>query len=352
MTVPSFPKVTFGIIVLNGEPFTRYVLRALYPFAHQIIVVEGASEHASAFSTSDGHSTDGTLTTLREFQEKEDPESKLQVITRNGFWKEKDEQSQAFAERAGGNYLWQVDIDEFYLPQDMEAILKMLANDPTISVISFRWKTFWGDFRYMCDGPFLHQGWSANGHHRIFKWAPGYRYTTHRPVTVVDERGRDLRSFHWIKGQTLSDRGIYLYHYSLLFPKQVQEKAQYYSRMNWGGYSEGVARWADENYLQILRKPFLIHNVHTYPSWIERFRGTHPPQIEQMKKDLESGLLRIPQRDNHDVETLLSLRSYRIGRRLLQRLTPIHAWRFFPRRLLFRMASRVAFDPEKKCLRI
>ena len=35
-------QVTFGTIVLNGEPFTRHNLRALYPFAHQIIVVEGA----------------------------------------------------------------------------------------------------------------------------------------------------------------------------------------------------------------------------------------------------------------------------------------------------------------------
>ena len=37
----DLPRVTFGIIVLNGEPFTRYCLRALYAFAHEIIVVEG-----------------------------------------------------------------------------------------------------------------------------------------------------------------------------------------------------------------------------------------------------------------------------------------------------------------------
>lgn len=37
------PRITFGMIVLNGEPFTRYNLRALYPFAHEIIVVEGAA---------------------------------------------------------------------------------------------------------------------------------------------------------------------------------------------------------------------------------------------------------------------------------------------------------------------
>ena len=41
------PRVSFGIIVLNGEPFTRYALRALYPFAHQIIVAEGASPHSA-----------------------------------------------------------------------------------------------------------------------------------------------------------------------------------------------------------------------------------------------------------------------------------------------------------------
>ena len=38
----DLPRVTYGIIVLNGEPFTRYCLRSLYPFAHEIIVVEGA----------------------------------------------------------------------------------------------------------------------------------------------------------------------------------------------------------------------------------------------------------------------------------------------------------------------
>jgi hypothetical protein len=38
------PRITFGMIVLNGEPFMRYNLQAIYPFAHQIIVVEGAVE--------------------------------------------------------------------------------------------------------------------------------------------------------------------------------------------------------------------------------------------------------------------------------------------------------------------
>ena len=89
----DLPNITFGIIVLNGEPFTRYCLRALYPFAHEIIVVEVAGIAAAGGATPDGHSSDGTLETLYQFQAEEDPENKMQIITRDGFWSEKDEMS-------------------------------------------------------------------------------------------------------------------------------------------------------------------------------------------------------------------------------------------------------------------
>ena len=69
----SLPRVTFGVIVLNGEPFTRYCLRSLYPFAHEIIVVEGAAPGAASIATADGHSSDGTLAALRRFKSEEDP---------------------------------------------------------------------------------------------------------------------------------------------------------------------------------------------------------------------------------------------------------------------------------------
>ena len=39
----EFPRISFGMIVLNGEPFVRYNLRAIYPFAYEIIIVEGGS---------------------------------------------------------------------------------------------------------------------------------------------------------------------------------------------------------------------------------------------------------------------------------------------------------------------
>src|SRR5271154_2512624 len=111
-------KISFGIIVLNGMPFVPYCLRQLYPYAHEIIIVEGASVHAANNATPDGHSTDGTLESLLLFKKNEDPKNIIRIITKDGFWNEKLEQSQAYTQVMTGNYLWQIDIDEFYKKKD------------------------------------------------------------------------------------------------------------------------------------------------------------------------------------------------------------------------------------------
>src|SRR3546814_12516086 len=98
------------MIVLNGEPFLRYNLRSLYPYAHQIIVAECAAPCARNIATPQGHSRDGTLEVLRRFKQEEDPEDKVVIVTAedeghpDGFWPgEKDEQSRAYPKRATGN---------------------------------------------------------------------------------------------------------------------------------------------------------------------------------------------------------------------------------------------------------
>ncbi len=87
--------------------------------------------------------------------------ARSQIVTRDGFWPKKDElgrdrtpQSRAYAELATGDYLWQVDIDEFYRDTDTRAVLDMLAEDPSITAVSFPEIAFWGDIRYVAmDGP-------------------------------------------------------------------------------------------------------------------------------------------------------------------------------------------------------
>jgi glycosyltransferase involved in cell wall biosynthesis len=306
----NLPRVTFGIIVLNGEPFSRYCLRALYPFAHEIIVVEGAVTAAASIATADGHSTDGTLETLYDFKDKEDPENKVQIVTREGFWSEKDEQSRAYAKRAAGDYLWQVDIDEFYHPDDMGVVLDTLRRDPQIAGMSFKQLPFWGGFDYVTDGWYLRQG--GNIFHRLFKWERGSRYVTHRPPTVYDSRGRDLRQLRYVSGHEMAKRGVLLYHYGLVFPKQVLEKCEYYDRASWVNRNRYRA-WAQENFLR-LGHPFRVHNVYDHPSWLERFPGSHPPQIEAMRRDLREGRMQVEKRTVDDIERLLNSREYRVGR--------------------------------------
>jgi len=323
------PKITFGIIVLNGEPFVRYNLKALYPFAHEIIVVEGAAPAAQGIATPDGHSRDTTLDTIKQFQVDEDPDQKVSLITAedaghpNGFWPgEKDEQSQAYAKRASGDYLWQVDIDEFYRPEDMSAILEMLRDNPSISTVSFKQITFWGGFAYLTDGWYLRSG--AAIYHRLFKWGKGYRYETHRPPTVVDAKGQNLRQLRPVGGYAMARRGIVLYHYSLLFPSQVREKCEYYGTADWAR-RPGAQQWADEAF-QKLRRPFRVHNVYSHISWLERFEGQHPPQIEALREDIRLGRLPIEMRDTSDVEALLSSKRYALQRGVLKLLSGPYRW--------------------------
>jgi hypothetical protein len=317
----SIPKITFGIIVLNGEPFTRYCLRSLYPFAHEIIVVEGGHVDAKSVCTPDGHSIDGTLNTLFRFKKEEDTENKLQIITKEGFWPKKDElgrdrtpQSRAYAERATGDYLWQVDIDEFYKFHDIKKVLELLINDPEITMISFPTYNFWGNIKYLMDSWALRRG--LQNVHRLFKWSEKYYYLTHEPPTVLNESGQDLRQKRWIKAKEMKKKGIYMYHYSLLFPWQVEQKVKIYKDEKPESCSYMV-QWAEDNYFK-LGNPFMVHNYYHLPSWLERFHGKHPEQVICMMRDIKEGKVAEKLRKTDDVEELLDRNDYKIKRFLLK----------------------------------
>ena len=331
----QLPRITFGIIVLNGEPFTRYTLRALYPYAHEIIVVEGAAPGAAHIASADGHSLDGTLDSLQAFKADEDPDDKLVIVTRDGFWSEKDEMSQAYANRATGDYLWQVDVDEFYQPDDIEAICGLLSEQASITAMSFDTVFFWGAPHYRVDSWYLRRGEAQ--FHRLFKWGEGYRYITHRPPTVLDEQGRDLRELRWIRGEDLAEQGIKLYHYSLLLPKQVREKCEYYSRAEWAK-RQHIKEWADEAYFA-LHRPYHAHNVYEYPGCLYRFTGAHPPQVVQMWRDVNAPQSAYDVRPSGDIEALLNSRRYRIGRFLVMSANGPSLWL---RRMYFRCKRLIA----------
>jgi len=316
LAASQYPRISFGIIVLNGEPFTRYCLRSLYPFAYEIIVVEGGHEGAWNVTTTDGHSIDGTLETLLRFKQNEDPENKVQIITKRGYWPQKDEfgrdrtpQSRAYAEVATGDYLWQVDIDEFYRNEDMLRIIDIIRDDESISGITFPTYTFWGRKDILCDSWASRRG--SKYYHRLFKWGKGYKYVTHEPPTVTNEIGQDLRNIHWLKGEELARRNIYMYHYSLLLPWQVRQKTLLYQNEK-PDYCGEMVNWAKNNYFH-LRNPYRVHNQYWSPSWLERFHGSHPPEIIRMMEDIDRGIIQAEIRQTDDVEHMLNAWWYPVG---------------------------------------
>jgi len=333
-------KITFGMIVLNGEPFLRYNLRSLYAFAHQIIVVEGACPSAATVATADGHSMDGTLEVLQDFKLREDPENKVVIVSASdeaytsGFWPEKSEMSYAYAKRATGNYLWQVDSDEFYHEEQTKQLISILEKQKP-DAVSFPSITFWGGVDYITDSFYLIRD-NAREFHRLFAWGPGYVYTTHFVPTVVDERGVDLRRKTWLRARDLEKRNIFLHHYSLLFPQQVLNKVKYYKVRN----RSAIDLWEQSVYRGLAR-PFRVHNVYVHISWLERFTGEHPGAIQAMMQDIKEKRIRIKLRDCQDVERLLSRRSYVLAVIILRASARVMARQ--PFNFLYRACASVGY---------
>ena len=316
----TFPRITFGIIVLNGEPFTRYCLRALYPHAHQLLVVEGAVEKARSIATPDGHSTDSTRETLASFKAHEDPEDKITIISRDGFWADKVVMSHAYTELATGDYLWQVDSDEFYLDEDIEKIRNLLAKDPTIDGATFRWRLFWGNENYITDGWFLRSG--AGDVNRLFRWEKGFYYDHYgkhpNGPTVTRPDGFRLNDGNWLSASQLAKDGIYQYHFSLVFPDQVLKKAKgYVAGVSPGTDNSQMYDWAQRNWIS-LEHPFRVHNRYQYISWLQQYEGPLPKAAVEMFNDIRSGKIECSMRDMTDAIALEKSLSYRIQRIILR----------------------------------
>ncbi len=320
------PRITFGLIVLSGRPFIIPNVKSLYPYAHQIIVVEGACEAARSIAREDGHSIDGTYEDLLEFKRTSDPDDKVKVVTaadagfQSGFWPDKNAMSWAYASAATGNYLWQIDADEFYTDDDMTKLISLLAED-RYDTVSFETKTFFGGLEYELDGFYFRRD-RGRVFHRLFRWGPGYQYKTHWPPTVIDENGTDLRALRWMGAEESARMGIFMYHYCYLFTQQVTNKMTYYDGVRTlKSQSQGkprlYSRYA-EAFSRGGTRPFRVHGVQDHLSWIRRYRGGHPQAILDMIENLKNDPSQSSFRDNTDVESWLSSISYRASCAILE----------------------------------
>ncbi|MBN1817454.1 MAG: glycosyltransferase, partial [Sedimentisphaerales bacterium] len=271
------PRFSFIMIVLNGMPLIEYSLRAVYAFAHEIIIVEGAVEDAMFAANPDGSSKDGTVQFLQSFP---DPERKLRIL--RGRWPEKCQMQNAALSHVTGDYVWLIDSDELYRKSDMERVAALLQQDPAITQVNFIPFNFWKGLEYILDCPVFHE---PSGHYRrIFKYVRGARFTTHRPPTMIwPGEPRTVEQIKLLDGTTTRNMGIHMHHYSYVLDSQVAQKTEYYARRGprivngldrdeW--YRRCYQQWTPENRAQIEAR---------YPVWIgdrcsytEPFTGDHP----------------------------------------------------------------------------
>ena len=76
-------------------------------------------------------------------------------------------------------------------------------------------------------------------------------------------------------------------------------------------------RWLKERYLK-LGSPYRVGEGKNYLTWLIRYTGLHPKQINLLQDDIADGKLDVSLRQTSDIELLLSSNSYRIGRALLR----------------------------------
>ncbi len=209
-------KISFGMIVFNGDYVLKENLNAIYPYAHEIIITEGPVKHNQDFGFTS--STDKTINIIKNFP---DPDNKIKLIS--GKWDNKDQMCNVYLQKMTGDFVWHVDSDEIYLQKDIKYIINYLETHPECYSMSFKLYSFYGGFKRYISG--FDENFEV---HRIKKIIPGTSYwKTHRPPTMIYDT-KTCKELGHIDHKTTASWGIRIYHYSYVFPKQVKEKCNYY----------------------------------------------------------------------------------------------------------------------------
>jgi len=273
-------KITAGMIIFNGEKFApkgmlKAQLTQLYYLADQIIIVEGATrsdqkthyfDGDATWCTPDGKSTDNTISIIKEFP---DPEKKITLIEPHGFWNGKTQMCNEWSKLATGDYMWQVDIDEFYQKEDIGRIKHILKKyEP--NAVHFYANHFWGDFKNCIDetSPYT---WGNNlPWQRIFRHVPGSRWARHEPPTYILPDGTDCNEKQVVPRDETLRIGIKMFHYSYVTPEQIFFKSKFYNQT-----------WTEKTYKTWLQD----NNTLVNGSKTVTFNGTHPIWVQEMVND-------------------------------------------------------------------
>jgi hypothetical protein len=231
-------KISTGTLVLNAESILpdnmlNAQLEQLYYIADEIFITEGATKASpnshywdgdTTWLTSNGHSTDKTVEIIKSFP---DPDKKITLIQKNGFWNGKTEMCNEWSLRATGDYIWQIDSDEFYKKKDIDKIKRILEKYQP-DAVHFYANHFWGDFKH-CFNEISGKGWGNNiPWMRIFKHKPGAKWISHEPPNYILPDGSICNNSRLIPRDETLKVGLKMYHYSYVSQKQKDFKVNFF----------------------------------------------------------------------------------------------------------------------------
>jgi len=275
-------KIAFCCIVFNGDYVIKEMIDCIYPYANQIIIVDGVVEYWA--NQGFNGSVDDTIKIIESYP---DPDKKI-ILHKNIVCKEKTGLCQNFMQSVAPDtdYIWCIDSDELFKPNAIERAIKLLE-DRKPEACYLQNTTFFGGFDHILTG--FERDYQVK---RILKYREGCDYIEHRPPTLSGEDKGGL----FIKNQEMTANGIEVYHYSYVFPKQVNDKVGYYKKCI--SLHNCIDDYFDLVWLRWVLHPedrAFIENayqgVHEFkPAYrgecrTELFKGEHP---EPIKKSIES----------------------------------------------------------------
>jgi len=235
-------KISTGTLAFNciknlPQGMLEAQLRQLYYISDEIFITEGATKadgvkHGwdgdTTWCTDNGKSTDNTIDIIKSFP---DPENKIVLIEKEGFWNGKTEMCNEWSKRATGDYIWQIDGDEFYTKKDIDRIKKILEKYQP-NAVHFYANHFWGDINHCIDET-SGFGWGNDiPWKRIFKHDIGSKWISHEPPEYQLPDGKICNTSKVIPREEMLKIGIKMNHYSYINDEQINFKSKFY-KDNW-----------------------------------------------------------------------------------------------------------------------
>lgn len=294
--------VSYIMNVLNGEPFIKYQLDSIYPYAHEIIIVEGAYRKFRHAATTNGRSTDHTIECINAYP---DIEKKIKLIVKPGFYDDRLDMCNELLPHVTGDVIWQVDVDEFYYPETHVFIQTVFASDPTLDRVSFCFYDIFANPMYFIEG---YRALGLDNVNRVHRFDTGDRWMNQRPPILCDLNQKQKTIRKHLDGYDLIKMGHVMFNGTALFEKQIREKYTYYNIMS-KNISE-PKRWIFDvwqNFSNKFNVAGFDHSI-TYlkKNWLDLPRG-----FKEMWDDVSSG--NYPgffPRETDDIEEYFASRQY------------------------------------------